>query len=137
MADTTTVAPKEGPGTRFWNWLTETQVWTSVFRHDRPDSDRGGVLVMHSHVYLHLHPVPRVHDRQLQAAPRVQLVDRRDHARAHAAALVHRVPAAVGSARHLGDHGRLEHGARDAVPRPRRPGRAAAAARRRAADPRG
>ena len=38
MADTKTIAPKEGPGTQFWNWLTETQVWTSVFRHGRPDS---------------------------------------------------------------------------------------------------
>src|SRR5260221_476089 len=57
MADTKTVAPKEGPGTRFWNWLTETQVWTSIFRHDRPDTDRGRVLVMLSNVFLHLHPV--------------------------------------------------------------------------------
>src|SRR5207248_1042059 len=57
MADTKTVAPKEGPGTRFSNWLTETQVWTSVFRHDRPDTDRGRVLVMLSNVFLHLHPV--------------------------------------------------------------------------------
>src|SRR6266699_2668885 len=57
MADTKTVAPKEGPGTRFWNWLTETQVWTSVFRHGRPDSDRNRVLVMLSNVFLHLHPV--------------------------------------------------------------------------------
>ena len=57
MADTKTVAPQEGPGTRFWNWLTETQVWTSVFRHGRPDSDRNRVLVMLSNVFLHLHPV--------------------------------------------------------------------------------
>src|SRR3569832_2451571 len=57
MADTKTVAPKEGAGTRFWNWLTETQVWTSIFRHDRPDTDRGRVLVMLSNVFLHLHPV--------------------------------------------------------------------------------
>src|SRR5256886_6646255 len=57
MADTKTVAPKESAGTRLWNWLTETQVWTSVFRHDRPDSDRGRVLVMLSNVFLHLHPV--------------------------------------------------------------------------------
>ena len=207
MADTKTVAPKEGPGTRFWNWLTETQVWTSVFRHDRPDSDRNRVVVMLSNVFLHLHPVrirksgiklrytwcmggmtfflflvldlhrraadvllpadagirlqrhrrpararaarhhardaslgrardghhrlaahvPRVPDRQLQAAARVQLVGRRHHAGADAAALVHRLSAAVGPARHLGHHGRLEHGPRDAVPRPRRPRRAAAA----------
>src|SRR5215203_1675920 len=57
MADTKTVAPKEGLGTQFWNWLTETQVWTSVFRHGRPDSDRNRVLVMRSNVFLHLHPV--------------------------------------------------------------------------------
>src|SRR4029077_18674018 len=56
MADTKTVAPKEGLGTRFWNWLTETQVWTSVFRHDRPDSDRNRVLGMLSNGFLHLHP---------------------------------------------------------------------------------
>jgi quinol-cytochrome oxidoreductase complex cytochrome b subunit len=57
MADTKTIAPKEGPGTQFWNWLTETQLWTSVFRHGRPDSDRNRVLVMLSNVFLHLHPV--------------------------------------------------------------------------------
>ena len=57
MAETKTVAPAEGPGTRFWNWLTETQVWTSVFRHGRPDTDRNRVLVMLSNVFLHLHPV--------------------------------------------------------------------------------
>jgi len=57
MAETKTVAPKEGPGTQFWNWLTETQIWTSVFRHGRPDSDRNRVLVMLSNVFLHLHPV--------------------------------------------------------------------------------
>ena len=57
MADTKTVAPKESRATRFWNWLTETQVWTSIFRHDRPDTDRGRVLVMLSNVFLHLHPV--------------------------------------------------------------------------------
>ena len=57
MADTKTINPKEGFGTQFWNWLTETQVWTSVFRHGRPDSDRNRVLVMLSNVFLHLHPV--------------------------------------------------------------------------------
>src|SRR4051794_5850474 len=52
-----TIAPKDGPGTKAWNWLTETQVWTSVFRHERPNSDRNRVLVMLSNVFLHLHPV--------------------------------------------------------------------------------
>ena len=195
--ETKTVKPQEGYGTRFWNWLTETQVWTSVFRHERPDTDRNRVLVMLSNVFLHLHPVrirksgvklrytwcmgglsfflflvadvhrpaadvllpadarvrlqrhrraararaarhhardaplgrprdghhgvaahvPRVHDRLVQAAARVQLEHRRHHARAHAAAVVHGLPAAVGSAGDLGHHGRLEHGARDTVPR--------------------
>jgi len=57
MADTKTVAPKEGAFTRFWNWLTETQAWTSIFRHDMPTTDRNRVLVMLSNVFLHLHPV--------------------------------------------------------------------------------
>src|SRR4051794_22948561 len=57
MAETKTIAPKEGIGTQFWNWLTETQAWKSIFRHDRPDSDRTRVLVMLSNVFLHLHPV--------------------------------------------------------------------------------
>ena len=52
-----TIKPKESAGTRFWNWLTETQIWTSVFRHDRPDTDRNRVLVMLSNIFLHLHPV--------------------------------------------------------------------------------
>ena len=41
-----TVKPQESAATRFWNWLTETQVWTSVFRHERPNTDRNRVLVM-------------------------------------------------------------------------------------------
>src|SRR5436305_1662782 len=57
MADTKTIAPQEGPLVRFWEWLTETQVWKSVFRHDRPNTDRNRVLVMLSNVFLHLHPV--------------------------------------------------------------------------------
>ena len=55
--ETKTVKPQEGYGTRFWNWLTETQVWTSVFRHERPNTDRNRVLIMLSNVFLHLHPV--------------------------------------------------------------------------------
>ena len=57
MADKKTVAPKEGAPTRFWKWLTETQAWTSIFRHDMPTTDRNRVLVMLSNVFLHLHPV--------------------------------------------------------------------------------
>ena len=55
--ETKTVKPQESAPTRFWNWLTETQVWTSVFRHERPNTDRNRVLVMLSNVFLHLHPV--------------------------------------------------------------------------------
>src|SRR5574341_2002143 len=59
MAETTTktIAPKDPVPVRLWNWLTETQIWTSVFRHDRPNTDRNRVLVMLSNVFLHLHPV--------------------------------------------------------------------------------
>ena len=57
MADIKTVEPKEGALVRFWNWLTETQVWASIFRHGRPTTDRNRVLVMLSNVFLHLHPV--------------------------------------------------------------------------------
>ncbi len=55
--ETKTVKPQEGAPTRFWNWLTETQVWTSVFRHERPNTDRNRVVVMLTNVFLHLHPV--------------------------------------------------------------------------------
>src|SRR5262247_513140 len=57
MADTKTIEPKEAALVRFWNWLTETQAWTSIFRHGRPTTDRNRVLVMLSNVFLHLHPV--------------------------------------------------------------------------------
>src|SRR6267143_970388 len=57
MAETKTIEPKEGAAVRFWNWLTETQAWTSIFRHGRPTTDRNRVLVMLSNVFLHLHPV--------------------------------------------------------------------------------
>ena len=93
-------------------------------RHHARDAPLGRARDGHHGVAAH---VPRLHDRLVQAAARVQLERRRDPARADAAAVVHRLSAAVGPAGHLGHHGRLEHGARDAVPRPRRPGRAAAA----------
>ena len=57
MADSKTIQPEEGALVRAWNWLTETQVWTSVFRHTAPINDRNRVLVMLSNVFLHLHPV--------------------------------------------------------------------------------
>ena len=42
---------------RLWNWLTDTQVWKSIFRHDRPTPTATRVLVMLSNIFLHLHPV--------------------------------------------------------------------------------
>jgi len=50
------------------------------------------------------------HDRQLQAATRVQLVHRRLSARADHAAFVHRLSAALGSTGHVGGHGGHQHG---------------------------
>ena len=66
----------------------------------------------HGHRGLAAH-VPRVPDRQLQTAARVQLGDRRDPAGLDAPAVVHRLSAALGPARDLGHHGRLEHGTGD------------------------
>ena len=57
MADTKTIDPQESALVRFWNWLTETQIWTSIFRHGKPTTDRNRVLVMLSNILLHLHPV--------------------------------------------------------------------------------
>jgi quinol-cytochrome oxidoreductase complex cytochrome b subunit len=60
MAETKTVqtvAPKDPPLTRAWNYLTETQIWKSFFRHGAPINDRNRVLVMLSNVFLHMHPV--------------------------------------------------------------------------------
>ena len=70
--------------------------------------------------------VSRVSDRQLQAAARVQLGRRRDPAAADAAAVVHRLFAAVGPVGDLGHHGRFEHGPGHAVPGARRSGPAVA-----------
>ncbi len=94
-------------------------------RHPRParagafrDHARSPPLGRARDGHLGLDPhVPGLHDRLLQAAPRVQLGHRRDPPGPHAAALVHRVPAAVGSARDLGHHGRFQHGVGDAAAR--------------------
>ena len=69
--------------------------------------------------------VPRLHDRFLQAATRVQLERRRHSARADAAPELHRISSAVGSAGHVGHHRRQQHGPRNAVRRTRRSGRRA------------
>ena len=52
---------------------------------------------------------PRLLPRRLQAAPGVQLGDRRDPAHAHPAALLHRLPAAVGPAGAVGGDRGHEH----------------------------
>ena len=57
MADTKTIVPRDPAFVRAWDWLTETQIWTSIFRHTAPINDRNRVLVMLSNVFLHLHPV--------------------------------------------------------------------------------
>ena len=40
-----------------WKEATDSQVWTSIFRHGKPVSNRNRALVMMSNVFLHLHPV--------------------------------------------------------------------------------
>jgi hypothetical protein len=57
MADAKSIEPQENALVRAWNWLTETQVWVSIFRHGAPINDRNRVLVMLSNIFLHLHPV--------------------------------------------------------------------------------
>ena len=56
MADTKTIEPKAPALVRAWDWITETQIWTSIFRHAAPINDRNRVLVMLSNVFLHMHP---------------------------------------------------------------------------------
>ena len=62
-----------------------------------------------------LHMLPRLHDGIVQTAARVQLGGRRDPAGVDAAAVVHRIPVAMGSTFDLGGDGRIEHGARHAA----------------------
>ena len=42
---------------RTWDYITETQIWRSIFRHGMPANNRNRVLVVMSNVFLHLHPV--------------------------------------------------------------------------------
>ena len=49
--------PPEPFLTRTWDYITDTQVWRSIFRHGMPSSNRNRVLVVMSNVFLHLHPV--------------------------------------------------------------------------------
>ena len=178
------------------DFIRNSQVWKSIFRHPAPRDRRNRVVVMLTNVFLHLHPVSvrksgialsytwcmggitfflflvetvtgvllmfyyrptlehayndilslarrgharhparaaslgrprhghhdlaahvsRLPDRQLQAAARIQLGGRRHLAGVDAAAELHRLSAAVGSAGDLGHHGRQQHGPGHAVP---------------------
>ncbi len=45
------------PLKRFWNYVRDTQVWQSIFRHGLPDNPRDQSLAVLTNVALHLHPV--------------------------------------------------------------------------------
>ncbi len=52
-----TAKPPEPFLTRTWDYITDTQLWKSVFRHGVPSTNRNRVLVVMTNVFLHLHPV--------------------------------------------------------------------------------
>jgi quinol-cytochrome oxidoreductase complex cytochrome b subunit len=49
--------PPEPFLSRTWDYITETQIWKSIFRHGLPATNRNRVLVVMTNVFLHLHPV--------------------------------------------------------------------------------
>ena len=49
--------PQQSFLSRTWEYLTETQIWKSIFRHGMPATNRNRVLVVMTNVFLHLHPV--------------------------------------------------------------------------------
>ena len=49
--------PTEPFLTRTWDYITDTQIWKSIFRHGMPSTNRNRVLVVMTNVFLHLHPV--------------------------------------------------------------------------------
>src|ERR671922_1382613 len=53
----TAAKPPEPFLTRTWEYITDTQLWKSVFRHGVPSTNRNRILVVMSNVFLHLHPV--------------------------------------------------------------------------------
>ena len=53
----TAAKPPEPFLTRTWEYITDTQLWKSVFRHGVPSTNRNRVLVVMTNVFLHLHPV--------------------------------------------------------------------------------
>src|SRR5213593_1904531 len=52
-----TAKPPEPFLSRTWDYITDTQLWKSVFRHGVPSTNRNRVLVVMTNVFLHLHPV--------------------------------------------------------------------------------
>src|SRR3974377_1072004 len=42
---------------RSWDYITETPMWRSVFRHRMPTTNRNRALAVMTNVFLHLHPV--------------------------------------------------------------------------------
>lgn len=48
---------KKGDVGKLWDYVVDTQVWRSIFRHGAPTSPRNRTLVMLTNVILHLHPV--------------------------------------------------------------------------------
>src|SRR6188474_2468604 len=52
-----TAKPPQPFLTRTWEYITETQIWRSIFRHGMPSTNRNRVLVIMTNVFLHLHPV--------------------------------------------------------------------------------
>src|SRR3989441_9198804 len=49
--------PPEPFLTRTWDYITDTQLWRSVFRHGMPFTNRNRALAVMTNVFLHLHPV--------------------------------------------------------------------------------
>jgi quinol-cytochrome oxidoreductase complex cytochrome b subunit len=49
--------PDEPFLTRTWDYITETQIWRSIFRHGAPRTNRNRALAVMTNVFLHLHPV--------------------------------------------------------------------------------
>ena len=43
--------------TRTWEYITDTQIWRSIFRHGMPSTSRNRALAVMTNVFLHLHPV--------------------------------------------------------------------------------
>src|SRR5437868_14564779 len=47
----------QGPSIAIGDFIRNSQVWKSIFRHPAPRDRRNRVVVMLTNVFLHLHPV--------------------------------------------------------------------------------